>query len=114
YGLYLRHLSLRASISITIRIPRSSYSTNRTLRVEVCMNASIHDYTRLGIVHFMAYPQCASGDGDILTSIRTLAHDPYFNVLEITRINDAAARKEIRAIAAATTTDLAFGAQPII
>lgn len=78
------------------------------------MNASIHDYTRLGIVHFMAYPQCASGDGDILTSIRTLAHDPYFNVLEITRINDAAARKEIRAIAAATTTDLAFGAQPII
>ena len=78
------------------------------------MKQYVHDYSRIGIVHFMAYPQCASGEGDVLTSIRSLSDDPYFNVLEITQIRDGAVRKQVRNIALETGTDLAFGAQPIL
>jgi sugar phosphate isomerase/epimerase len=78
------------------------------------MQQSIHDYVKLGIVHFMAYPECASGEGDLVTSISSLAHDPYFNVLEITQIKDGAVRQAVRDIAAQTSTALVFGAQPIL
>ncbi|HRI89953.1 MAG TPA: TIM barrel protein [Candidatus Hydrogenedentes bacterium] len=78
------------------------------------MNGSIHDYARVGIVHFMAYPACAGGEGPVLESIHRLANDTYFDVIELTRVKDNGARAAVRAIAEQARVDLCFGAQPIL
>ncbi|MCC6796321.1 MAG: sugar phosphate isomerase/epimerase [Candidatus Hydrogenedentes bacterium] len=78
------------------------------------MNGSIQDYARVGIVHFMAYPACAGGEGPILESIERIANDPYFDVIELTRVKDDAQRSAVRSIAEQAKVDLYFGAQPIL
>ncbi len=78
------------------------------------MNGSIHDYARVGIVHFMAYPACMGGEGPVLESISRIANDPYFEVIELTRIKDGDVRAKVRAIAEQSRVDLCFGAQPIL
>src|SRR5690349_2046303 len=78
------------------------------------MNGSIQDYARVGIVHFMAYPACAGGEGPVLESISRIACDSYFDVIELTRIKDDATRGRVRAIAEQARVDLCFGAQPIL
>ncbi|MBM3289419.1 MAG: TIM barrel protein, partial [Candidatus Hydrogenedentes bacterium] len=78
------------------------------------MNGSIHDYARVGIVHFMAYPACMGGEGPVLESVARIANDPYFEVIEITRVKDHDTRAKVRAIAEQARVDLCFGAQPIL
>ncbi|MDZ4857541.1 MAG: TIM barrel protein [Candidatus Hydrogenedentes bacterium] len=78
------------------------------------MNGSIHDYARVGIVHFMAYPACMGGEGPVLESITRIASDLYFEAIELTRVKDEAARKMVRDIAEQSRVDLYFGAQPIL
>jgi sugar phosphate isomerase/epimerase len=78
------------------------------------MKEPIHDYARIGIVHFMAYPACMGGDGPVLETISRIAKDPYFEVIELTRIKDAETRKQVCAIAKQARVDLCFGAQPIL
>jgi sugar phosphate isomerase/epimerase len=78
------------------------------------MNGSIHDFARVGIVHFMAYPACMGGEGPVLESISRIANDPYFEVIELTRIKDGDVRAKVRAIAEQSRVDLCFGAQPIL
>jgi len=69
---------------------------------------------RIGIVHFMAYPSTMSGMGPILESIDELIRDEFFDVLEITHIDDASIRREAARRIRTAGMDLAFGAQPII
>jgi len=78
------------------------------------MEGSIQDYAKIGIVHFMAYPACMGGDGPIIESFETLAKDPLFDAIEITRINDPELRKRVRALAEKNEVDLCLGAQPIL
>lgn len=78
------------------------------------MTGSVHDYARVGIVHFMAYPACMGGEGPLLETISRLAHDPYFEVIELTRINNPELRGRVRALAEQARVDLYFGAQPIL
>jgi hypothetical protein len=67
---------------------------------------------RIGIVHFMAYPSTMSGTGPILESIDELIRDEFFDVLEITHIDEidpprSGPPKPYRGYG------LAYGAQPI-
>lgn len=78
------------------------------------MNGLIQDYARVGIVHFMAYPACAGGEGPVLESIARIANDTYFDVIELTRIKDDAERAAVRSTAEQAKIDLYFGAQPIL
>jgi sugar phosphate isomerase/epimerase len=78
------------------------------------MQESLHDYMRVGLVHFMAYPECMGGDGPVMETIRRLVADPYFEVLEITRINDAEQRRQVRECCEQAGVTLGFGAQPIL
>jgi sugar phosphate isomerase/epimerase len=78
------------------------------------MKDSLHDYMRVGFVHFMAYPQCMGGEGPILESIAKMAEDPFVEVLEITRAKDRSLHPKIRSIAEQAGVTLAFGAQPIL
>ncbi|MDX9975321.1 MAG: TIM barrel protein [FCB group bacterium] len=78
------------------------------------MAESLHDFMKVGIIHFMAFPQCGGGDGPIAETFRTLALDPFFDVIEVTQVKDPAARKQVRAIAEQARVDIPFGAQPIL
>ncbi len=78
------------------------------------MNEPLQDYMKVGLVHFMAWPECMGGDGPILDSISAVVADPFFEMLEITRINDPAVRDQVKAILEANGIEVGFGAQPII
>jgi sugar phosphate isomerase/epimerase len=78
------------------------------------MTESLHDYIKVGLVHFMAYPACMGGDGPVLESVTALCEDPFFEALEITQIKDAVVRAQVRSIAEQSKVDLYFGAQPIL
>lgn len=78
------------------------------------MDQPIGHYCKLGIVHFMAWPQCGGGQGPIIESMTALAADADFEVVEITRIGDAAVRREVRAIAEQAGLELVYAAQPVI
>jgi sugar phosphate isomerase/epimerase len=69
-------------------------------------------YMQVGLVHFMMYPEAMAGGDDALQSIETLAADPFFEVLEITRIDNPEVRQQVRQVADMAHVDLGFGAQP--
>ena len=78
------------------------------------MNEPLSHYARVGIIHFMLWPQTMSGDGPIVETIERLAADSDFDAVEVTRINDPATRARVRATLETARMTVAFGAQPIL
>ena len=78
------------------------------------MNDALQDYIKVGLVHFMAWPECMGGDGPVLESISAIAADPFFEVLEITRINDPDTRDRAKAVLDEEGMEVCYGAQPIL
>ena len=78
------------------------------------MTEPIQNYARVGVVHFMAYKACIGGEGPILETLENIALDPYFQVVEVTQIKDAAVRKQVRQLIEAAHLDVVFGAQPVL
>jgi sugar phosphate isomerase/epimerase len=77
------------------------------------MNQPYDDYIRLGIVHFMAYPECMAGEGPVVDTARALL-DAGFEVLEMTHVANPAARRALRTLADERGAELSYGAQPIL
>ncbi len=67
---------------------------------------------QVGLVHFMMYPEAMQGNDDALHSIERVAADPFFDVLEITKIKNPDTRQKVRDVADMAHVDLGFGAQP--
>ena len=78
------------------------------------MKSSLHDYMKVGLIHFMAYPFAASGDGDIARTIEEIAVDDFFDAIEITRINDVEQRNIAKSIIDTAGMTVGFGAQPFV
>ena len=76
------------------------------------MKESLHDYMKLGIVHFMAFPATMRGEGPVLETIEKVATDADFDVIEITWIKDAAVREQARKLLEASHLHVCYGAQP--
>lgn len=77
------------------------------------MKASITDYMKIGLVHFMAYPQAMAGEGEgVEQSIRQVLADEYFDCIELTRVNDPALRSRIARLVAQSGITMTYGAQP--
>lgn len=76
------------------------------------MEAPWSAYFDVGLVHFMMYPETMPGEGPVVETIQRVASDPFFNVLEITRIKDPAVRQQVRDIADMAHITLGFGSQP--
>jgi sugar phosphate isomerase/epimerase len=76
------------------------------------VNESMYKYMKVGIIHFMAYPETMKGEGPIVESIRKIATDDYFNAIEISWIKDAKTREEVKKILAASHMTVAYGGQP--
>lgn len=70
-------------------------------------------YFRLGVVHFMLYPQTSAGEGPVLESLTELAGDADLEAMEITHIADAGVRRQVRSLIDAAGWTVAFGSQPV-
>jgi sugar phosphate isomerase/epimerase len=69
-------------------------------------------YMQLGIVHFMAFGGIIKGDGPIIETARRIAHDDFFEVLEVGLVTDPAVLSELKNLARASGLALGVGGQP--
>ena len=76
------------------------------------MNESLHAYMRVGLIHFMAYPDTIKGEGPIESTLRKIAMDDYFDAVELTWIKDAAERDRVARMLESAHMSVAYGAQP--
>ncbi|MFL0248822.1 sugar phosphate isomerase/epimerase family protein [Clostridium neuense] len=76
------------------------------------MDESIHKYMKVGLIHFMAYPECGSGEGPIEETLKKIAEDDYFDAVEITWIKDKDVRNNAKKIIEKAKLAVAYGAQP--
>jgi hypothetical protein len=73
------------------------------------MDKNQNSYLKMGIVHFMAFPELASGRGPWEETVKHIATDPFFSAIEITHIEDEAQRRGATYIVA----QLDIGFEPI-
>jgi sugar phosphate isomerase/epimerase len=76
------------------------------------MNTPLQHVIRPGIVHFMAFPATMKGEGPILETCRQILTDPYFEIIEISWIKDAAVRAQVKAMIASAGVEAKYGGQP--
>ena len=76
------------------------------------MNESMYKYMKVGLIHFMAYPDTMKGEGPILETIRKIAVDDYFNAIEITWIKDDKVREKVKKMLETSHMTVAYGGQP--
>ena len=62
------------------------------------MNQSWHNICKLTIVHFMAYPQCLTGEGPILETVTRVAEDDFFDGVELGWIKDPSVRRAVKGV----------------
>ncbi|MFQ5846051.1 MAG: sugar phosphate isomerase/epimerase family protein [Candidatus Methylomirabilales bacterium] len=78
------------------------------------MKESLQNYMKVGIVHFMAYPETLKGEGPVVETIRRIAEDDFFSAVEVTTIKDPKAREAVTRILEESHLVVGYGAQPIL
>ena len=78
------------------------------------MKEALPNYMQVGIVHFMAYPECMKGEGPIYDTLTKIVEDEFFAAVEITWIKDLAERARVKALLATSHLTVGYGAQPCL
>jgi len=78
------------------------------------MNVPLNHFMKVGIIHFMAFPEAAKGEVSVLESLKKIAADEYFDAVEITSIKDPGIRKKAKFLLESAHMTIAFGAQPLL
>lgn len=73
---------------------------------------SIKRYIKVGLVHFMAYPDTLYGEGPIQETVRRIAEDEYFDAIEVTWIRDDRTRAAVKTVIDTSALEVYYGAQP--
>lgn len=76
------------------------------------MNKPMRAFMKVGLIHFMAYPSTMKGEGPIVETIRAIATDDYFDVIEVSWMKDPAVRQQVRKILDTSHLTVAYGGQP--
>jgi sugar phosphate isomerase/epimerase len=74
----------------------------------------IEQYLRLGLVHFMAFPETMHDESLILPTLEKVAGDPDFRAVEIKLIENENLLEPVRSMLTASGLDLTLAAQPSI
>jgi sugar phosphate isomerase/epimerase len=72
-----------------------------------------HSYLQLGVVHFMAFPECLAGEGPQCETLRALCHDDFFEAVDIGPMADAGQRQECAALLRDCQMTVTFACQPL-
>jgi len=78
------------------------------------MQESMYKYMKLGIVHFMAFPDALRGEGAIADTIKKIAEDDFFTAIELTWVKDEVEKEKTKSILEASGLTVAFAAQPAV
>jgi sugar phosphate isomerase/epimerase len=70
-------------------------------------------YLQLGIVHFMAFPECLAGDGPQIETLAAICHDPFFEAVDVGPINDPAQRQSCAALLRDCQMKVTLACQPL-
>jgi sugar phosphate isomerase/epimerase len=76
------------------------------------MNEPMRKYMRVGLVHFMAYPATIKGEGPVVETIRKVAVDDYFDVIEMTTVKNDADRLTVKRMLETSKMTVTYGGQP--
>lgn len=76
------------------------------------MDESIREYMKIGLVHFMAYPDTINGEGPILETLKRIAVDDYFEVVEMTWVKDREVRNKAKNIIETSHMELSYAGMP--
>jgi len=76
------------------------------------MQDSMYKFMKVGLIHFMAYPQVMKGEGPILETLRKIAEDDFFTAVEVSWIKDAKVREKAKKLLEVSHLTVAYGAQP--
>lgn len=76
------------------------------------MRNSIYKYMKVGLIHFMAYPETIKGEGPIVETLEKIAEDDFFTAVEISWIKDKETRIKAKELLARSHLTVAYGAQP--
>ena len=77
------------------------------------MHEPITKFMKVGLVHFMAYPETGKGIG-VEEAIRKTLVDDYFEAIEITWIEDPQVRARVKKMLDSSHITVAFGGQPML
>lgn len=78
------------------------------------MNEPMRKYMRVGLIHFMAYPETMTGEGPILETLKRVAMDNYFEAVTVTWIRDHSIRKRAAEILCMAQMRVVYGAHPTL
>ena len=76
------------------------------------MQESMYKFMKVGLIHFMAFPQVMKGEGPILETLQKIAEDDFFTAVEVSWINDAQVRQKAKKMLEVSHLTVAYGAQP--
>lgn len=76
------------------------------------MVESMKKYMKVGLIHFMAYPQVIKGEGPIEETLKKILVDDYFDAVELTWIKDPAVRARVAKMLEVSHITAAYGGQP--
>lgn len=70
-------------------------------------------YLQIGIVHFMAFPECLAGDGPQFATLQAICLDPFFDAVDVGPMNDPDERRNCAALLRDSRIAVAFACQPV-
>jgi sugar phosphate isomerase/epimerase len=73
---------------------------------------ALHDAMKVGIVHFMAFPEAQRGER-VAETVTKIAEDVFFGGIEVTAIADPQVRQQVGKILDWAHLVVGFGAQPV-
>ncbi|MDD5687235.1 MAG: sugar phosphate isomerase/epimerase [Elusimicrobia bacterium] len=76
------------------------------------MEKNWNDFMKVGVIHFMAYPQTMKGEGQILETLKKICDDGFFTAVEISWIKDDKTRESVKQLLKSSGLAVAYGAQP--
>src|SRR3989304_2748782 len=82
--------------------------------MEGAMRDALHAAMKVGIVHFMAYPEGLRGEGPVVETVRGILEDDFFGAIEVTQVKDPAAREAVARLCAQSHVQVGYGAQPVL
>ena len=78
------------------------------------MNEPMRKYMRVGLIHFMAYPETMTGEGPILETLKKVAVDEYFDAVTVSWIKDGTIRKRAAEMLHTAQMQVVYGAHPAL
>ena len=78
------------------------------------MKGKPQEFMKIGLIHFMAFPEVMKGEGPVAETLSQICSDPYFQAVEVTHVADAGVRKEAIKVAKDAGFAVAYGCQPVL